>query len=74
MINRSLTASINFKSPVEVWLGKLSGYKHVRRFGSVVYVYADQGNKKPFVLQRGNCLLAAKFCRPIPRRVPLRFA
>lgn len=47
MINRSPTASIDFKSPEEVWLGKQPGYKHMRQFGSVVYIYADQGKLKP---------------------------
>lgn len=47
MINRSPTASLNFKSPAEVWLGKQPGYKHMRRFGSVAYVFADQGKLKP---------------------------
>lgn len=46
-INRSPSSAVGFKIPEEIWLGKKPGYKHMRKFGSVVYVHTDQGKLKP---------------------------
>lgn len=46
-INRSLVATIGFKTPEQVWLGKHLGYKHMRKFGSVVYVHIYQDMLQP---------------------------
>ncbi|CAA7016274.1 unnamed protein product [Microthlaspi erraticum] len=51
VINRSPTASIGFKCPEEVWLGKKPGYKHMRKFGALAYVHVDQGKLKPRALK-----------------------
>lgn len=42
-MNRSPSSSIGFKTPEEVWLNKVPRYRHLRRFGLVVFVYTNQG-------------------------------
>ena len=37
MLNRSLTKSLNEKTPFEAWFGKKPGVKHLRTFGCVAY-------------------------------------
>lgn len=46
-INRSPLSAVGFKVPEEIWLGRKSGYLHMRRFGSVAYVHTNQGKLKP---------------------------
>ena len=47
MVNRSPSTSIGFKTPEEVWLNKRPGYKHMRKFGCVAFVYVNQGKLQP---------------------------
>lgn len=47
LINRSPSAAIGFKSHEEMWLSKKPWYKHLKKFGSIAYVYMDQGKLKP---------------------------
>lgn len=51
MVNRSPSSSICFKTPEEVWLNKMHGYVHMRKFGLVVFVYVNQGKLKPRALK-----------------------
>lgn len=51
LINRTPSSAIDLNIPEELWLGKVPGYKHLRRFGSVVYVHVDQGKLRPRALK-----------------------
>lgn len=51
LINRSPCSAIDHNVPEEIWLDRKPGYKHLRRFGSVAYVYHDQGKLKPRALK-----------------------
>ena len=44
--NMSPSSAIDGNIPEELWLGKKPGYLHLRRFGYVVYIHADQGKLK----------------------------
>ena len=44
--NRSPASAINGNILEVLWLGKNSGYMHLRRPGCVVYFHADQGKLK----------------------------
>ena len=51
LINRTPSSAIDNNIPEEVWLNKEPGYKHLRTFGSVVYIHTDQGKLKPRALK-----------------------
>ena len=51
IINRTPSAANDFNILEELWLGKVPGYRNLRRFGAVVYVHADQGKLKPRALR-----------------------
>ena len=51
MVNRSPSSSIGFKTPEEVWLNKRPGYKDMRKFGCVAFVYVNQGKLQPRALK-----------------------
>ena len=51
LVNRSPAFAVDHNVPEELWLNRKSGYKHLRRFGSVAYVHQDQGKLKPRALK-----------------------
>ena len=51
IINRTPSSANDYNIPEEVWLGKAPGYRHLRRFGCIMYVHIDQGNLKPRALK-----------------------
>ena len=51
VINGTPSSAIDFNIPEELWLGKTPGYRHLRRFGCIVYVHIDQGKLKPRALR-----------------------
>ena len=51
IINRISSSANDYNIPEEVWLGKASGYRHLRRFGCIVYVHIDQRKLKPRALK-----------------------
>ena len=44
--NMSPSSAIDGNIPEELWLGKKPDYLHLRKFGFVVYIHADQGKLK----------------------------
>lgn len=50
--NRSPSSAIDSNIQEELWLGKKSGYNHMKRFGSVAYVHKDQDKLKPRSVKR----------------------
>ena len=50
-MNRSPCTAIDHNVPEEVWLGRRPGYQHMKRFGSLAFVYQDQGKLKPRALK-----------------------
>lgn len=51
IINMTPSSANDFNIPEELWLEKTPGYRHLRRFGSVVYVHLDQEKLKPRALK-----------------------
>ena len=51
VINRTPSSANDLNIPEELWMGKVPGYRHLRRFGSLVYVHIDQGKLKPRALK-----------------------
>lgn len=51
VINRSPASAVDHNIPEQLWLGRMPGYKHLRRFGSVAYIHHDQGKLKPRALK-----------------------
>ena len=47
IVNRSPCASINLKTPEEVWLGTPADYSNLRIFGCTAYMHINEGKLEP---------------------------
>ena len=47
LINRSPSAAIGFKTPEELWIGKVPSYRNLRTFGCTTYIHVDEWKFKP---------------------------
>ncbi|GJZ51434.1 retrovirus-related pol polyprotein from transposon TNT 1-94 [Tanacetum coccineum] len=47
LINRSLSTTLEKKTPMDLWPGHLANYEMLRIFGCVAYLYLNQGKLKP---------------------------
>ena len=46
-INRSPSSTINFRTPEQLWSGKLPSLDHLRPFGCIAYIYKKEGKLDP---------------------------
>lgn len=51
VINRTPSSANDLNIPEELWMRNVPGYRHLRRFGLLVYVHIDQGKLKPRALK-----------------------
>ena len=47
LINRCLSAALNFKVLEEMWSGVVPNFNHLRVFGCVTYAHVSQGKLEP---------------------------
>ena len=51
IVNRSPYSGINFKTPIELWIGKPADYLNMRVFGCPAYAHIKQGKLQPKALK-----------------------
>ena len=51
IVNRSPSTGINFKTPYELWYGKLADYSSLKIFGCPAYAHIKQGKLEPRALR-----------------------
>ena len=47
LINRSPCSTIDFKTPMFVWVGSKPNLNHLKPFGCLAYVHSNQGKLNP---------------------------
>ena len=51
IINRSPYSTINFLTPMHVWLGRKPSLAHLRPFGCIAYIHVNRGKLNPRVVK-----------------------
>ena len=51
IVNRSPSSEINFKTPIELWSGKLTDYSNLRVLGCPAYAHIKQRKLEPRALK-----------------------
>ena len=51
LVNRSPSSALNFKTPVEMWLGRATNYTNLKLFGCPTYAHVKQGKLEPRALK-----------------------
>ncbi|KAH9782268.1 hypothetical protein KPL71_008823 [Citrus sinensis] len=51
IVNRSPSSGINFRTPIELWIGKPADYSNLRVFGCPAYAHTKQGKLEPRALK-----------------------
>lgn len=47
LVNLSPSTAINFKTPEQVWTGKIPDYSGLKLFGCAVYAHQSEGKLEP---------------------------
>ena len=51
LVNRSPSTTIECKTPIELWSGRVADYSKLRIFGCMAYAHVKQGKLEPMALK-----------------------